>query len=113
LTLALVYYYLIIITIIIDDIIFIYSIFLDRFSLHQIEHELSTEIKPIPKVIDTSLYVADELASENGGDERGRGDEKGPSRTEGPGATSAPGGAPARAAKDSAARRGAGGPRLD
>ncbi|CAN7946132.1 unnamed protein product [Ixodes pacificus] len=31
----------------------------DRFSLHRIEQELGTEIKPIPKVIDKNLYVAD------------------------------------------------------
>jgi len=31
----------------------------DRFALHRIEHELGTEIKPIPKVIDKSLYVAE------------------------------------------------------
>jgi len=31
----------------------------DRFSLHRIEQELGTEIKPIPKVIDRSLYVAE------------------------------------------------------
>jgi len=31
----------------------------DRFALHRIENELSTEIKPIPKVIDKSLYVAE------------------------------------------------------
>ncbi|XP_026461540.1 putative ATP-dependent RNA helicase me31b [Ctenocephalides felis] len=30
----------------------------DRFALHRIESELGTEIKPIPKVIDPSLYVA-------------------------------------------------------
>ena len=30
----------------------------DRFSLYKIEQELGTEIKPIPAVIDTSLYVA-------------------------------------------------------
>lgn len=30
----------------------------DRFNLHRIEQELGTEIKPIPKVIDPSLYVA-------------------------------------------------------
>ncbi|XP_067138443.1 ATP-dependent RNA helicase me31b [Centruroides vittatus] len=29
----------------------------DRFALHRIEQELGTEIKPIPKVIDKSLYV--------------------------------------------------------
>ncbi|XP_076457650.1 ATP-dependent RNA helicase me31b-like [Babylonia areolata] len=31
----------------------------DRFSLHKIEQELGTEIKPIPKTIDKSLYVAE------------------------------------------------------
>lgn len=31
----------------------------DRFSLHKIEQELGTEIKPIPKEIDKSLYVAE------------------------------------------------------
>jgi ATP-dependent RNA helicase DDX6/DHH1 len=31
----------------------------DRFALHRIEAELGTEIKPIPKVIDASLYVAE------------------------------------------------------
>lgn len=31
----------------------------DRFSLHRIEQELGTEIKPIPKVIDKALYVAE------------------------------------------------------
>jgi hypothetical protein len=30
-----------------------------RFSLHKIEQELVTEIKPIPKSIDKSLYVAE------------------------------------------------------
>merc|ERR1711971_1427027 len=30
----------------------------DRFALHRIENELGTEIRPIPKVIDKSLYVA-------------------------------------------------------
>jgi ATP-dependent RNA helicase DDX6/DHH1 len=29
----------------------------DRFSLHRIESELGTEIKPIPKIIDPALYV--------------------------------------------------------
>lgn len=33
--------------------------FEDRFSLHKIESELGTEIKPIPKVIDKALYVAE------------------------------------------------------
>uniref|UniRef100_K1PXD4 Putative ATP-dependent RNA helicase DDX6 n=1 Tax=Magallana gigas TaxID=29159 RepID=K1PXD4_MAGGI len=31
----------------------------DRFALHKIESELGTEIKPIPKNIDKSLYVAE------------------------------------------------------
>lgn len=31
----------------------------DRFALHRIESELGTEIRPIPKVIDKSLYVAE------------------------------------------------------
>jgi len=31
----------------------------DRFSLHKIEQELGTDIKPIPKVIDKALYVAE------------------------------------------------------
>jgi ATP-dependent RNA helicase DDX6/DHH1 len=31
----------------------------DRFALHRIEQELGTEIRPIPKVIDKSLYVAE------------------------------------------------------
>ncbi|XP_017847225.2 ATP-dependent RNA helicase me31b-like [Drosophila busckii] len=30
----------------------------DRFDLHRVEKELGTEIKPIPKVIDPALYVA-------------------------------------------------------
>ena len=30
-----------------------------RFALHKIESELGTEIKPIPKVIDPHLYVAE------------------------------------------------------
>ena len=30
-----------------------------RFSLHRIEQELGTEIKPIPKIIDKALYVAE------------------------------------------------------
>ncbi len=32
---------------------------LRRFALHRIEQELGTEIRPIPKVIDKSLYVAE------------------------------------------------------
>jgi len=31
----------------------------DRFALHRIEQELGTEIKPIPRDIDKSLYVAE------------------------------------------------------
>ena len=34
-------------------------LFCCRFALHRIEHELGTEIKPIPKAIDKSLYVAE------------------------------------------------------
>ena len=44
-------------------------IFLNRFALHKIEQELGTEIKPIPKVIDPHLYVAEyqtEGSFENG-----------------------------------------------
>ncbi|KAK4336921.1 hypothetical protein RND71_044037 [Anisodus tanguticus] len=37
----------------------------DRFTLHRIEKELGTEIKPIPKVIDKSLYVAEYQFDEN------------------------------------------------
>ena len=38
----------------------------DRFALHRIEQELGTEIRPIPKVIDKSLYVAEfQMVSEN------------------------------------------------
>ncbi|KAF5304652.1 hypothetical protein FQR65_LT18846 [Abscondita terminalis] len=40
----------------------------DRFALHRIEQELGTEIKPIPKMIDPSLYVAnseDELLEDS------------------------------------------------
>lgn len=35
----------------------------DRFDLHRIEKELGTEIKPIPKIIDPSLYVASKMES--------------------------------------------------
>jgi len=39
----------------------------DRFVLHRIENELGTEIKPIPKVIDPALYVAEaHLEDEDG-----------------------------------------------
>ena len=34
----------------------------DRETLHQIEQELRTEIKPIPKVIDPNLYVAKSMS---------------------------------------------------
>lgn len=37
----------------------VYNSFFNRFSLHKIESELGTEIKPIPKNIDKSLYVAE------------------------------------------------------
>ncbi|CAF1159655.1 unnamed protein product [Adineta steineri] len=38
----------------------------DRFSLHKIEQELGTEIQPIPKQIDPSLYVAEyQMGGEN------------------------------------------------
>ncbi len=35
------------------------NVSLSRFALHRIESELGTEIRPIPKVIDKSLYVAE------------------------------------------------------
>jgi len=41
----------------------------DRFALHKIEAELGTEIKPIPKVIDKSLYVAEFQQEESNGEE--------------------------------------------
>jgi len=41
----------------------------DRFSLHRIEQELGTEIKPIPKIIDKSLYVAEFHQDEAGNPE--------------------------------------------
>jgi hypothetical protein len=34
-------------------------VYVFRFSLHKIESELGTEIKPIPKAIDKALYVAE------------------------------------------------------
>jgi len=37
----------------------------DRFALHRIETELGTEIKPIPRDIDKSLYVAEYQQEEN------------------------------------------------
>uniref|UniRef100_A0A2P2HXZ7 RNA helicase n=1 Tax=Hirondellea gigas TaxID=1518452 RepID=A0A2P2HXZ7_9CRUS len=39
--------------------------FEDRFCLHRIEGELGTEIKPIPKTIDPSLYVAEHHLEED------------------------------------------------
>jgi ATP-dependent RNA helicase DDX6/DHH1 len=36
----------------------------DRFGLVSVEKELHTEIKPVPKVIDKSLYVAEFQVSE-------------------------------------------------
>ena len=52
-----------------DDSIVFKSIFLNifinlRFALHKIEQELCTEIKPIPKVIDPHLYVAEYQSDE-------------------------------------------------
>ncbi|XP_062568688.1 ATP-dependent RNA helicase me31b-like [Saccostrea cucullata] len=42
----------------------------DRFALHKIESELGTEIKPIPKNIDKSLYVAEfHMVNEEDGDQ--------------------------------------------
>lgn len=37
----------------------------DRYDLHRVEKELGTEIKPIPKVIDPSLYVASKMDDNN------------------------------------------------
>lgn len=42
----------------------------DRFSLHKIEQELGTEIQPIPKQIDPSLYVAEYQVNEENSSER-------------------------------------------
>jgi ATP-dependent RNA helicase DDX6/DHH1 len=41
----------------------------DRYSLHRIEQELQTEIKPIPKSIDPKLYVADHQMEPEEGDD--------------------------------------------
>jgi ATP-dependent RNA helicase DDX6/DHH1 len=41
----------------------------DRYSLHRIEQELQTEIKPIPKAIDPKLYVAEYQMEPEEGDE--------------------------------------------
>jgi len=38
-----------------------------RFSLHKIEQELGTEIRPIPKTIDKQLYVGEyQIQNEDG-----------------------------------------------
>ena len=43
----------------------------DRFSLHKIEQELGTEIQPIPKQINPSLYVAEyQMSDENMGEKQ-------------------------------------------
>jgi len=42
----------------------------DRFSLHKIEQELGTEIQPIPKQIDPSLYVAEYQMSGDNANEK-------------------------------------------
>lgn len=42
----------------------------DRYDLHRIEKELGTEIKPIPKVIDPTLYVANALATSGMADQQ-------------------------------------------
>jgi len=41
-----------------------------RFALHNIESELGTEIKPIPKVIDKELYVAEYQQQQQGDDSK-------------------------------------------
>lgn len=41
----------------------------DRYSLHRIEQELQTEIKPIPKAIDPKLYVAEYQMEKEEGEE--------------------------------------------
>lgn len=43
----------------------------DRFAMHRIEQELGTEIKPIPKVIDKALYVAEYQTMPDDDDEDG------------------------------------------
>jgi len=46
----------------------LYLILFVRFSLHKIEQELGTEIRPIPKIIDKQLYVAEyQVQSEEDG----------------------------------------------
>jgi ATP-dependent RNA helicase DDX6/DHH1 len=42
----------------------------DRFSLHKIEQELGTEIKPIPKTIDPHLYVAEYQTENNSAEQQ-------------------------------------------
>lgn len=38
----------------------------DKMTLFQIERELNTEIKPVPKEIDKKLYVAEHQQGEGG-----------------------------------------------
>lgn len=38
---------------------FFFVLFFFRFNLFKVEEELGTEIKPIPKIIDKALYVAE------------------------------------------------------
>ena len=44
---------------IVASVTIVHASLLFRFALHKIETELGTEIRPIPKVIDKSLYVAE------------------------------------------------------
>lgn len=52
----------------------------DRHNLHRIEQELGTEIKPIPKVIDKSLYVA-EFQTEDPDQQNGAASDSTPQQT--------------------------------
>jgi len=48
-----------------------------RFSLHKIEQELGTEIRPIPKTIDKQLYVAEyQLPTEDGKNANANGEQE-------------------------------------
>lgn len=48
-------------------LLWILSVTLFRFSLHKIEQELGTEIRPIPKTIDKQLYVGEyQIQNEDG-----------------------------------------------
>jgi ATP-dependent RNA helicase DDX6/DHH1 len=42
----------------------------DRFAVHKIEQELGTDILPIPRQIDETLYVAKALGTEQSTDEQ-------------------------------------------